>query len=69
MEKELPIPYYLRVAETLLGRILANHYNQGDLIPSYRLLKKSSISVSLTVRKAVEIFVQDGNINHKRGIA
>jgi GntR family transcriptional regulator len=68
VEKELPIPYYLQVAETIRSRILANHYNQGDLIPSYRQLEKEFNISNITVRKAVEILVQDGIINHKRGI-
>jgi GntR family transcriptional regulator len=68
VEKELPIPYYLQVAETIRSRILANHYNQGDLIPSYRQLEKEFNISNITVRKAVEILVQDGIINHKRGV-
>ena len=68
MEKELPIPYYLQVAETIRSRILANHYNQGDLIPSYRQLEKEFNISNITVRKAVGILVQDGIINHRKGI-
>ncbi len=66
MEKELPI--YLQVAETIRSRILANHYHQGDLIPSYRQLEKDFRISNITVRKAVEMLVKDGIINHKRGV-
>ncbi len=68
MEKELPIPYYLQVAETIRSRILANHYSQGDLIPSYRELEKEFNVSNITVRKAAAILVQDGLINHRKGI-
>jgi GntR family transcriptional regulator len=68
VEKELHIPYYLQVAETIRSRILAKHYGHGDLIPSYRQLEKEFNISNITVRKAVEILVQDGLINHKRGI-
>jgi len=68
VEKELPIPYYLQVAETIRSRILTNHYSQGDLIPSYRQLEKEFNVSNITVRKAVEILVKDGLINHKRGV-
>ena len=52
MEKELPIPYYLQVAETIRSRIIANHYSQGDLIPSYQQLEKEFNVSNITVRKA-----------------
>jgi GntR family transcriptional regulator len=68
MEKELPIPYYLQVAETIRSRIQAKHYNQGDMIPSYRQLEKEFNISNITVRKAVEILVQDGIVNRKRGV-
>ncbi|HVN95142.1 MAG TPA: GntR family transcriptional regulator [Syntrophorhabdaceae bacterium] len=68
MEKALPVPYYVQVAETIRSRILANHYGEGDLIPSYRQLEKEFNISNITVRKAVEILVQDGIINRKRGV-
>ena len=68
MEKELPIPYYLQVAETIRSRIHAKYYNQGDMIPSYRQLEEEFKISNITVRKAIEILLKDGIVNRKRGV-
>jgi GntR family transcriptional regulator len=68
MEKELPIPYYVQVAETIRSRIITNRYKQGSLIPSYKQLEKEFNTSNITVRKAIGILVQNGIINHKKGI-
>ena len=68
MEKVLPIPYYLQVAETIRSRINAKYYNQGDLIPSYRQLEKEFKISNITVRKAIDILLKDGIVNRKRGV-
>jgi|WetSurMetagenome_2_1015567.scaffolds.fasta_scaffold118212_2 GntR family transcriptional regulator len=68
MEKELSIPYYVQVAETIRSRIITNRYKQGDLIPSYPELEEEFKVSNITVRKAVEILSKDGIVNHKRGI-
>jgi GntR family transcriptional regulator len=68
MDKELAIPYYLQVAETIRSRILAGHYIQGGLIPSYQELEKEFSVSNITIRKAVELLVRDGIIQRKRGV-
>ncbi len=68
MEKELPIPYYVQVAETIRSRIVSNRYKQGDLIPSYKQLEKEFNTSNITIRKAVGILVRDGIINRRKGI-
>jgi GntR family transcriptional regulator len=68
VEKELPIPYYVQVAETIRSRIITNRYKQGDLIPSYKQLEKEFNTSNITVRKAVGVLAHDGIINHKKGI-
>jgi GntR family transcriptional regulator len=68
MEKELAIPYYLQIAETIRSRILEGHYIPGDLIPSYQELEKEFSVSNITIRKAIEILVRDGIINRKRGV-
>jgi GntR family transcriptional regulator len=68
MEKELPIPYYLQVAETIRSRIAANQYLSGDLIPSYQQLEEEFRISNTTVRKAVDILVRDGAVSRRPGI-
>ena len=68
MEKEVAIPYYLQVAETIRSRILGGHYVRGDLIPSYQGLEREFKVSNITVRKAIEILVRDGIITRKRGV-
>jgi GntR family transcriptional regulator len=68
MEKELPIPYYLQVAETIRSRIQTKQYNEGDMIPSYRELENEFKVSNITVRKAIEILLKDGIVNRKRGV-
>ena len=68
MEKELPIPYYLQVAETIRSRIQTKQYNQGDMIPSYRQLQEEFKISNITVRKAIEILLKDGIVNRNRGV-
>jgi GntR family transcriptional regulator len=68
MGKEVAIPYYLQIAETIRSRILGGHYLQGDLIPSYQELEKEFNVSNITIRKATEILERDGIINRKRGV-
>jgi GntR family transcriptional regulator len=68
MEKELAIPYYLQVAETIRSRILEGHYIPGDLIPSHQELEKEFNVSNITIRKAIEILARDGIITRKRGV-
>jgi GntR family transcriptional regulator len=68
VEKELPIPYYVQVAETIRSRITTNWYKQGDLIPSYKQLEKEFNTSNITVRKAIGVLVENGIINRKKGI-
>jgi GntR family transcriptional regulator len=68
MQKEVAIPYYLQVAETIRSRILEGHYIRGDLIPSYQGLEREFKVSNITIRKAIDILVRDGIISRKRGV-
>jgi GntR family transcriptional regulator len=68
MEKELAIPYYLQIAETIRSRIVEGYYTPGNLIPSYQEFEKEFSVSNITIRKAIEILVRDGIINRKRGV-
>ncbi len=68
MEREPAIPYYVQVAETIRRRIVMDHYGDGDLIPPTQELEKEFHVSSITIRKALEILVQEGLIQRRRGI-
>jgi GntR family transcriptional regulator len=68
VNSENRIPYYVRVAETIEGRIKSKVYLPGVLIPSEKEIEKEFGVSNMTVRKALDLLVQEGILIRKRGI-
>jgi GntR family transcriptional regulator len=68
MNDETRTPYYYRVAETIRKRIKSRHYQPYGLIPSEKDLEKEFAVSNITIRKALELLVQDNLLVRKRGI-
>jgi GntR family transcriptional regulator len=68
MNREPAIPYYIQVAETIKSRIQQGEYSYEELIPPTHELEREFNVSNITVRKALEILVQEGLIERKRGI-
>lgn len=68
MNREPAMPYYIQVADTIKSRIQQGEYNYGELIPPTHELEREFNVSNITVRKALEILVQEGVIERKRGI-
>lgn len=67
MARETTIPMYFRVAETLRARIESRRYRPGELIPSEKELSREFNVSLITIRKAMELLVQEGLVARKRG--
>ena len=68
MKNDAGMPYYIRVAETLKGRIVSGIYQPGDIISSEKeLIKEFGVS-NITIRKAFDLLVQEGYVIRRRGI-
>ncbi|MDP3283999.1 MAG: GntR family transcriptional regulator, partial [Desulfobacterales bacterium] len=61
-------PIYVQLAETIRGRILRNEYRIGELISSAKDIEKEFEVSAITVRKAMNILVQEGYLNSRQGI-
>ena len=61
-------PIYVQLAETIKGRILRNEYRAGELISSAKDIEKEFQVSAITVRKAMNILVQEGYLSSKQGI-
>ncbi len=61
-------PIYAQVAETIRERILSNHYQAGGFIPPAKTLEKEFEVSNITIRKAIELLVQDGHLIPKQGV-
>jgi len=68
MERRLAIPYYFQVADTIRGRVQQGKYSYGELIPPTHELEREFKVSNITIRKALELLVQEGVIERKRGI-
>ena len=68
MTDETRTPYYYRVAETLRKRIESREYPPYGLIPSEKDLEKQFAVSNITIRKALELLVQDNLLVRKRGV-
>ncbi len=67
MEFEKVIPQYAQIAETLSRRILDGRYSTNLLPPSWELEQDFGVS-EITIRKALHVLVQKGEITRKRGL-
>jgi len=68
MDREDLTAYYFRIAETLRGRIKAQEYKLGDILPSEKDLEKEFGVSNITIRKAFALLVQEGLVVRKRAI-
>jgi len=68
MDREDLTAYYYRIAETLRGRIKAQEYKSGDLLPPEKDLEKEFGVSNITIRKALSLLVQEGLVVRKRAI-
>ena len=62
MDREDLTAYYYRIAETLRGRIKAQEYKFGDILPPEKDLEKEFGVSNITIRKALALLVQEGLI-------
>ena len=60
-------PAYVRVYNTLRGRILDGDYALGELLPPEPELEKQFLVSRTTVRKAVELLSREGLVEAKQG--
>ena len=55
------VPYYIQVAETIRGRILADQYGQGDLNPSSEELEKDFNFSAVTMLFMGNVYISTEN--------
>ncbi len=67
LNPDSPIPLYHQICEQLQSRIREGVYPPGQMIPSETVLAKSYGVGRPTVRQAMDILVQKGLIQRKRG--
>ncbi len=68
MERHKALPLYIRVAETIRGRIFNRQYQQGALIPAARELAEEFDVSNITIRKAIDLLTQEGLLAPKQGL-
>ncbi|RLB30030.1 MAG: hypothetical protein DRG87_05975 [Deltaproteobacteria bacterium] len=68
MDREDLTAHYYRIAETIRGRIEAQEYKFGDIIPPEKDLEKEFGVSNITIRKALALLVQEGLVVRKRAI-
>jgi DNA-binding GntR family transcriptional regulator len=68
MDREDLTAHYYRIAETIRGRIKAQEYKFGDLLPTEKDLEKEFGVSNITIRKALALLVQEGLVVRKRAI-
>ncbi len=61
-------PVYLRIREVIAAAILDGHFQEGDMLPSVRVLAAEQGANPLTVAKAYQTFQDDGLITVRRGV-
>lgn len=67
MNLEKVIPQYIQVAETISSRITNGRY-PSNILPSSRELEKDFSVSDITIRKALNVLVQQNEILRKRGV-
>lgn len=68
IDREWPIPSYVKVAETIRGRIRQGLYGVGELIPNSQELEEEFKVSNITIRKALQLLVSDGLVSRRRGV-
>ncbi len=63
-----PAPLFVQVSETIKARIDSGKYKPGDILPAYKdIADEMGISL-ITVRKAMDILVDDGRVLSRQGV-
>ena len=68
MTRHKSLPLYVKVAETIKGRILNEQYSPGDMIPPARELSEEFEVSNITIRKAIESLSRDGFLEPRQGV-
>jgi DNA-binding GntR family transcriptional regulator len=68
MQYDTSIPHYFQVAQTIRRRIADGAYKSGALLPPTRELEKDFGVSEITIRKALQILVEESAVVRTRGI-
>jgi len=67
IEKNIPIPLYYRLAETLKAKILDSEFEIGETFPTEAELQEEYKVSRPTVRQALELLIKQGFLKRERG--
>lgn len=68
VDRQIKIPLYMQIYESLLKKITNREFQYGEYLPSERELGSLYKVDRLTVRKALEMLVNEGLVEKKAGI-
>jgi len=68
VDRKINVPLYMQVYESLLNRIKDGNYQSGALLPSERELSALFNVDRLTVRRSLEMLVNEGLVEKKPGL-
>jgi GntR family transcriptional regulator len=61
-------PIYRQLADRLTGQLLAGDPPEGEAMPSVRVLASQYLINPLTVGRALQVLVDDGLVESRRGV-
>jgi len=61
-------PIYRQLADRLTGQLLAGDPREGEAMPSVRVLASQYVINPLTVGRALQVLVDDGLVESRRGV-
>ncbi|PTL40035.1 GntR family transcriptional regulator [Alkalicoccus saliphilus] len=67
LKKDSPIPIYYQLEQIIRENIDSGKWEEGDVIPSERLLAEEYEVSRMTIRQAVTNLVQDGLLERQKG--
>ena len=67
IDRDSAVPVYMQIAQKLKNDIEQGALSQGAKVPNETALGKRFLASRITVRKAVDILVQDGLLERKQG--
>lgn len=67
LDKSHPAPLYYQVKEKIMDKIRNKYFNVGDLIPSETELQETYKVSRITIRRAIQELVQDGQLSTQQG--
>lgn len=68
VDRKIKVPLYMQIYESLLNRIKDDTYKSGALLPSERELSSLYKVDRLTVRRSLEMLVNEGLVEKKAGL-